>query len=400
MKLPFKQEKTFGVYLSKGEQRKVSSTVDYAFSNLVYPRVDFRKAYEYYETIGKVQNVVEYTVSKILKRDWYFESKNPQHVEQMNDWAKAYKIDKLHEKYVRDSMITGNFLISNKDWIQVQTTSLLGAHRDKYGIIEYYQQLNGDKLLPRDFIHEKYIEINREPWGLAHFHALMTGFTDIDDNPSTPTLEIYRQMQQDASKVYHKFASPRIIYGFNGISKAVVETQIGPTIDSMRPGDRIALSELPTMVSEQVDSKARFTDTIDLINSEVESGLQSSANRVINQPSAMADAREAGSMDDDRIYGMMERIRRFMDEKVIPAVLGVEDECHFKWGAEDSADLIFPPGLAVAIDKGVIDTNTAREILKSKGWKIPDVKQDSNQLDQLSDKIQEVKQEVQRLKEN
>lgn len=395
---PFAKRETkqeFGVYLAKSEQRKASSTISNGYDELVYPDVAFAKAYEFYKTIGKVQNVVEYTVSKILKRDWYFESKNTSHVNEMNEWAKKYKLNKIQENYVRDSMIGGNFIISKKDWVYVQLTSLMGLHRDKFGNVEYFQQMNyGNKLKTEDFIFEKYIDVNREAWGLSHFHSLMTSFTDVDGNISVSTLENYRQMQQDSGRIYHKFASPRIIYGFTGIAKDIVEKIIGPSIDAMKPGDRIALSEIPTMVSEQVDSKARFTDTIDLINSEVEAGLQSSANRVINKPSAMADAREAGSMDDDRIFGMMERIRRFMDEKVIPSVLGVEDECFFKWGAEDSSSLNFPAGLAIAIDKNVIDQNTAREILKTIGWKIPEIKQDTQQIDELSDQVREIKKEL------
>ena len=389
MKNPFsKQEKEYGVYVAKNEKRP-SSPVSNPFDQLVYPEVNFEKAYEFYKTVGKVQNVVEYTVSKVLKRDWYFEAKNLTLKQTMDDWAKSYKLNKILETYVRDSMVGGNFIISKNDWLYVQLTSLMGLHRDKDGVIEYFQQIYGNKLYLKDFIFEKYIEVNREAWGLSHFHALMTSFIDVDGNNSVPTLENYRQMQQDSARIYHKFAAPRIIYGFLNIAKDTVEKVFGPAIDAMKPGDRIALSETPTMISEQVDSKARFTDTIDLINSEVESGLQSSANRVINKPSAMADAREAGSMDDDRIFGMMERIRRFIDEKVIPAVTGTEDECFFKWGAEDSSSLNFPPGLATAIDKQVIDANTAREILKTIGWKIPEVKQDTH-VDQLSDEIRQI----------
>ena len=399
MRNPFsKTEKEYGVFVSHAKNEKFSSQVANPYDQLVYPDVSFPQAYEFYKTVGKVQNVVEYAVAKVLKRDWYFESKNSELKNKMEEWSKKYKLNKILETYVRDSMIGGNFVISKKDWIYVQLTSLLGLHRNNDGVIEYFQQIYGNKLLFKDFIFEKYIEVNREAWGLSHFHALMSQFIDVDGNPSVPTLENYRQMQQDAARIYHKFAAPRIIYGFANIAKDVIEKVFGPTIDAMKPGDRIALSETPTMISEQVDSKARFTDTIDLINSEVESGLQSSANRVINQPSAMADAREAGSMDDDRIFGMMERIRRFMDEKVIPAVTGTEDECFFKWGAEDSSSLNFPPGLATAIDKQVIDANTAREILKTVGWKIPDVKPDT-QVDQLSDQVHQIKQEMKKLQD-
>ena len=89
----------------------------------------------------------------------------------------------------------------------------------------------------------------------------------------------------------------------------------------------------------------------------------------------MADAREASSRDDERVLGLMEKIRRFIDEEIIPSIIGEKNRVYFKWGSKDSFDLEFPQGLQTALSSGVITTKDAREILKARGWKIEDVEE-------------------------
>jgi len=174
-------------------------------------------------------------------------------------------------------------------------------------------------------------------------------------------------------RIHHKFASPRVIWTIKGANKETLDNDIIPLMEQMRPGDRIAMNEEVEIVQESVDGNARFIEHVNKIIDEVDSGLQSSANRLITEPSAMADAKEAGQQDDDRVLGIMERIRLFMNFEVIPRITGREiGEILFKWGNKDTFDLEFPEALQMAIDKRVISPEKALIMLEENyHWKIP-----------------------------
>lgn len=203
----------------------------------------------------------------------------------------------------------------------------------------------------------------------------MTTFSDIDGRGSQPLLALYRQSLQDNSKIHHRMGSPRSIWFFD-VAKEVMRNEIKPLIKGMKAGDRLTLNKKPEIVSEQIDGQTRFTEATKQLNDEVESGLQSSASRLITQPSAMADAKEAGSQDDERVKGIMEKLRRLMDEIVIPLVLKKTPETckvSFKWGTKDSFQLNYPDGLRNLLADGIINEEIVRHILtKRLNWDIPE----------------------------
>ena len=104
-----------------------------------------------------------------------------------------------------------------------------------------------------------------------------------------------------------------------------------------------------------VDGRSALIGSITpILDKEVEAGLQSSANRVITMPSAMADAREAGEKDDTRTLGIMEKIRRVMNKEIIPRVLGEGSGIEFVWGTQDDFEIEMPPGVIDAVKLGLI----------------------------------------------
>ena len=358
---------------------------DYA----VEPLIPFAKCQEYYLTVGKVQNTIESFVAQIINRDWYFESENDQSVEILKQWENDVKLSRLIEDIVRNWLIHGHIILGKSDLAHVQYSSIRGMIRDEYGHpTKFIQRIGYDdiELNADDFISEPFIQLDRSGWGVGLYHSLMATFTD-DGKESVPLLEIYRRMEQDISKIHHKYASPRTIISFPEASQAQMDSDIIPLLKSQKQGDRLAINFKPELISESIDGKARFTDSINQINSEVEAGLQSSSSRLITQPSAMADAREAGSQDDERVLALMEKIRRLMDEQIIPLVLGEDSDATFHWGAKDDFDLTFPSGLEKAIQLGIVSNEEAREILKARGWKIEEVQMpdNNNQPDQMND---------------
>src|SRR5579872_2489127 len=50
----------------------------------------FIQCFEYYRTIGPVQNVVDSIVSNIINREWYSESDKPSRIKAMEDWEEKF----------------------------------------------------------------------------------------------------------------------------------------------------------------------------------------------------------------------------------------------------------------------------------------------------------------------
>ncbi len=378
---PFRKKVAEIAGVAYSDKAKNSSAVSDFYAPYVTPYVDFKTAYDYYRTIPEFQNVVEYYVSEILARDWYFEG-TPEGVADMNRWAEKFDDSQIVESIVRDWWIFGNSILGSTDWKPVQMTNMLGIKRDAWGNTqEYYLSVNGKPtallqtygLSLEDYVHSKFIDANREAWGLSPATALMSPYVDMDGKPSAPQFETFRQIKTDVGKIHHKYASPRTYYFAKGASRDQIEKDIGPLIGSAKPGDRTVIS-LPAgididLVPETIDGRSRFSASIDLLRNSTDIGLGSSANRLISQPSSMADAREANVKDDTRTLGMMEKIRRLFNSQIIPRI--TNEQVEFRWGQKDSFDLDFAKILQLAevkIDnKSTISVQEYRQMLVKKG---------------------------------
>ena len=405
------------------------------YDQVIRPEVDFGYSFEIYKTVGKVQNGVESYVTEILSRDWYYVDKDLEakkakqqkllakkvkqlkgqqqqqlflnapgqqqeavlaeevarltyeqdqmdnsdspDVQRMNDWEEQVNLSRLMEYWVRDLLTCGNSITGTSDWQPVQMDSMVGMKRDEFGnVIQYVQQSNGKwYALPldvKDYIHIKYIEMGRKPWGLGLYHSLLTTFTDANGDTSIPELEVYRRHIQNVAKIETKYASPVVVWAYDNVDQRTYN-QLREQLDNMQPGDRRITTRKPELITETIDSRSGLIAAITpIIDKEIEAGLQTSANRLLTEPSAMADAREANKKDDARLLGMMEKLRRIMNKEVIPRVLGADANVEFMWGTQDDFEIDMPPGVAQAIQLGVIAKDEAREILKSRGWKLDD----------------------------
>lgn len=352
-----------------------------SFTDRIYPRIDFWKREQFYLTVGRVQNVVETFVLNIINREWYYDDTSEgayqKQVEAMEQWEESIVLTKLLSQLVRNWIINGVNIISPQDWEFVQLQSIIAKSRDDFGkTTQYFQMIAGQEspLPASKFIEIPYIEFDREPWGVGMFDSLMNReYVDVDGREPVASLELYRQALQDNMKIHHKFASPRVVWSVPNASKDVIDEDIVPVIEQMTPGSRVVFNEEVNITQETVDGNARFIEHVNKIVDEIDTGLQSSANRIIAEPSAMADARAAQSGDDDRVLGIMERIRIFMNKEVIPKVTGMSAGfVEFKWGAKDAFELEFPESLQQAMDKGVLSKEQMTIILEEQyHWKIP-----------------------------
>lgn len=362
------------------QSSKVSDTNYAGYQSVIMPEIDFRSAYRYYTTIGKVQNVVDSYVHEILSRDWYYEVPEGQSggesaVKMMDQFEEDFNVTRLIEYMVRDWLICGNSMIGTTDWEPVPLDTIVGMQRDPYGkTTKYVVSVNGkweDLPLAVDkYIHTKYIEENRHAWGIGLFHSLMTSF-DWQGTKSAPFLDIYRRHIQNLSKIEEKYASPIVVWAYENISEEAYKKQ-REALRAMKPGDRRITNKMPELRTETLDGRGGLIGTITpVLNEELESGLQSDSIRLITQPSAMADARAANEKDDARLMGIMERVRQVFNIEIIPRITR-GDKVEFLWGTQDDFDIEIPVGLTDAINLGLVGKLEGREILKSRGWKLDD----------------------------
>ena len=352
MKFPFSNPfSRYEIYGKVIKDEAKSSKVNNNFDGRIMPIVEFKKCKEYYNTIGRVQNVTESFVLDIINRDWHFDGDKTA-VKQMEEWEKQFDLTRIFEEIVRAWIVCGTHLISPNDWLSVQLDTIIAKIRDDDGnTIKYLQQRNGreEPLDAGDFIETGYINFGRDAWPVGLFHSLMNrDYIDIDGKDPRPVLELHRQNVQDEAKIKHKLGSPRVVWNFPNVGKDSIDNDIAPLVEGMGPGDRLALNmpEGSDIIQETLDGQLRFGEVTKNLTDEVTVGLQSSKTRLLTDPSAMADAKEAGEQDDDRILGIMKKLKAFMERHVIPRVTGMElGDVEFKWGAKDSFDLTMPPAI-------------------------------------------------------
>ncbi len=353
------------------------------------PHIPFDKRIEFYMTVGKIQNVVDAMVNDITNRSFFFKDTTDggkggaysHELRLMQRWEKSkVQVSELLAEMVRNWTVNGVHIVSPLDWQPIQLRSIKAKIRDNNGItLAYVQVINGQEkfLDAKNFLEIPYINMDVAAWGVGLFDSIMNrNYLDIDGQQPNSTLEIYRQTLQDQGRILHKFSSPRVYYQpADGVvvSKDVIDNDIVPIIEGSRPGDRAVMSARMEILKEEIDGKARFTEYADDINDEVDAGLQSSKNRLLTEPSAMADAKEAGEQDDDRILGVMEKIRIFMNKTVIPHVLGIEAGwIEFAWGEKDAFHMQLPPAILQAVEKSIISPEQALQMLEEQyDWNVP-----------------------------
>lgn len=384
---------------------KISDSTYMGYQYVLRPKVAFSTAYEYYNTVGMVQNAVDSYVAEVLSRDWYFDG--PEYaVKAMEDWCSQYDDSMLIEYVIRDWLICGNNIIGTSDWKPIQMDSIVGLQADEYGkVSKYVQQVKGlweDLPLPvADYIHSKFIETNRGVWGIGMFHSLMNTNWLWYDNTPVAMLDLYRRQLQNSGRSQERYAFPLNIWTMTGLSEEQWNKQ-KEEIKAWKPGERrlmVAPNE-PKLITETIDGARAglLTTTAEIIGKEVETGLQTSANRLITQPSAMADAREAGKKDDARLLYIMEKVRRLFQQQIIPKIVANPRKVEFHFGQQDEFDLDFAQLAQLANlsigGKPVVSLNEYRKMLGQKGVPLDDAEY-SGYLSQLDLQRQQAAQQFQ-----
>ncbi len=365
------------------------------------PHIPFDKRIEFYMTVGKIQNVVDAMVLDITNRSFFFKDTTDggkggaytKELRFLEKWQKSkVQLSEMFAEVVRNWLINGVHILSPIDWQPVQLRSIRSKIRDNNGITkQYIQVINGQEkfLDATQFLEIPYINMDVAAWGVGLFDSIMNrNYLDVDGHQPNATLEIYRQTLQDQGRILHKFSSPRTYYmPADGVtvSKDVIDNDIVPIIEASHPGDRAVMSQRMEILTEDIDGKARFTEYADDINDEVEAGLQSSKNRLLIEPSAMADAKEAGEQDDDRSLGLMEKLRVFMNQTIIPHVLHIDAGwIEFSWGEKDAFNLQVPPALIQTVQAGIITPQQALLMLKEQyEWNIPEMTPEMQRQDDM-----------------
>ncbi len=363
-----------------------------------YPIIPFNQRFDYYFTVGKVQNVVDSMATDITNRRWYFKDttdggKGGAYHKELKDiehWGKhTIQVSQLFTEVIVNWTIGGTYIVSPLDWIPIQLRSIRAKIRDVLGNTKtYIQVINGrEKFLDASqFIEVPYNNIDRLAWGVGLFDSLMNDrWTDIDGRQPISTLDLHRQIEQDHGKIIHKHSNPLDIYipaEGESVSQETIDNDIMPLIGGAKPGDALVINKRLEVLFNKTDGNSRFKEYKEGIEEEIEAGLQSSKNRLLTNPSAMADAREAGEQDDDRILGIMERLRILMNKHIIPQVLGIDSGwIEFEWGEKDAFNQQMPTHIMQALQTGVMTPEEARQKLEDEhDWHFPELNEKNKQL--------------------
>lgn len=354
---------------------------------VIQPKISFKQLYDYYLTIGKVQAVVDSYVSEVITREWEFGTEEDEEddtgIEKAEDWADTINLKALIEYTVRDWLVCGNSMLGTTDWKNVQMDHVVGLKQDDYGNVQdYVVTFNGKweslPLKPEQYIHSKFIDANRMPWGIGLFHALANTFI-WNAKQSTPALELYRRHLQNVGQVEEKYAFPRVMYSVDGlgISKAEIE-KLKEQLKGWKPGDRLFIDKVVQMLVETIDGArgGLLQTTTDIQDAEMDSGLQSNIGRLRTEPSAMADAREANTKDDAMLLHIMAKVEELINRQILPMVLGEDTEVRFHFGQQDDMEIDFNELMQIAsakIDnKPVVSPKEFRALLAQKGVTLDD----------------------------
>ena len=399
---------TGGVFASDGSWRE-------------YPIIPFNKRYDYYFTVGKVQNIVDSMQTDITNRKYYFKDTTDgghggaytKELKAMEHWAKhEVQVSQMFEEIVENWTIGGTYIVSPEDWMPIQLISIRAKIRDVEGnTLQYIQVIDGQEihLDASRFLEVPYKAVDRLAWGAGLFDSLMNDrWTDMDGRQVISQLDWYKQKLQDFGRIIHNHSNPLDIYTpaeGEQVGQETIDNDILPLIGGAKPGDKLVINKRLEVVENKTDGRSRFTEYSEANDEEIEAGLQSSKNRLLTEPSAMADAGEAGDQDDDRILGIMEKLKIFMNKHVIPNVLGIEAGwIEFEWGEKDSFHQQMPPYLLEALQNGIMEPEEVRQVLRDQhGWSFPELDADNQarqddrfqqQADQLTDQETKANEEA------
>ena len=376
-----------------------------------YPIIPFHRRFDYYFTVGKVQNIVDSYSTDITNRKWYFKDTTDggaggaytKELKAMEHWGKhVVQVSNFFDETIINWTIGGVHIFSPKDFVPLQLRSIRAKIRDEQGNTQKYVQIiNGkEKLLDASkFIEITYKNIDRLAWGVGLFDSLMNErWIDIDGRQPIAALDLHRQTIQDHGKIIHHQSNPLDIYmpaEGESVSPEIIDNDILPVITGAKPGDKLVINKRLEVIHNQTDPSARFKEYSEGIEAEIDAGLQSSKTRLITQPSAMADAKEAGEQDDDRILGVMERLKILMNKHVIPNVLGIDAGwIEFEWGEKDSFHPTLPPHIDRALELGIMTEEEARQKLQNEhDWTFPKLDEENQKrLDDRENKLVEQQQ--------
>lgn len=356
----------------------------------VAPIVPFNTQLTYYYTVPKIQAAVDKTVEDISNREYYFGVSDDvadkgqtfkAQISKMEDWAQKYRAKKLIKSWLRTCQLIGNQLVSTKDWVNVQMSSVIGVQRDDFGnpMNYFYYTKHGMTTLddPNTFLHLKWVEMDRQPWAIGRFFSAFNDqFIDPDVKHPKSIAAIHRTLLQDAGKIHHKLAAPRVIYTVLGTARDVFERDIKPLFQALQPGGRLVLDKEVKMQGEPVDSSTRFQGLIDVITKEMDVGSQSNVGRITHSPSSMADGKVANNQDEERSKAAADWVKEIFDDYVIPIVLGEQyrGKIMFYWGQEE--DFKYDPTEWLGyFDRGIVSDEEIRDLIKeSRGGKLDDTK--------------------------
>jgi hypothetical protein len=228
-------------------------------------------------------------------------------------------------------------------------SSMAYIQRDKFGRIELYiQQVGSDKVEfgPGEIIHFKLNAIDGSAWGIGTLHSLAST-KQIDERTLRPAfLDIKARLEDDIQKIVHRYAAPKRLWNFEGVSDQKLQEEYAPTIQDA-PIDADFVTNKPVSVNSlDINPSARFDGFIEAINVQIVQGLQTFITRLLTAAGyTEASATVADKVAQRKIMYVQRFVARIVEKQIFEIILKENGQdpaqagVRLRWGIPDRPEV-------------------------------------------------------------
>jgi hypothetical protein len=228
-------------------------------------------------------------------------------------------------------------------------SSMAYIQRDKFGRVQsYIQVVASDKaeFAPDEIIHFKLNAIDGSAWGIGTLHSLAST-KQIDERTVRPAfLDIKARLEDDIQRIVHRYAAPKRLWNFEGVSDQKLQEEYAPTIQDA-PADADFVTNKPVSVNSlDINPSARFDGFIEFINVQIVQGLQTFITRLMTSVGYTEASATVADQVAQRKIGFVQRfIARIVEKEIFKTILEengqdpVQAGVRLRWGMPDRPEV-------------------------------------------------------------
>ena len=323
------------------------------------PPLALGKLVDYYAKDPQVMASVDYMGEQVAGAGFYticasgFEDAK----KLVDDFCAKVNMDNLIMQSSKEIIFAGNtfwenILDTEKKLVNLKLlplSSIKQIDRDKYGRLQQIIQQIGTEtvtFLPGEIIHFCLNPLDGSAWGTGILHSLASTQV-IDETTARPAmLDIKARLMDDIWKIVHRYAAPKRLWSFLGVSDEKLRDEYTPTIQNAAPDVDFATNKEVAVNSLDINPAARFDGMIEKIDSQVVQGLQTPMTRLLTTPGfTEASSTVADDTSQRKIMYLQRFIARIIEKQVFEIILTqnqtdpVEAGVRIRWGIPDKPEV-------------------------------------------------------------